>query len=123
MTTELMLPEQAFFALKEADRSLPMPFAHDINLGEYEVWGLEHLNNPQIEFGLLREQAVLTVRTDGKSCEIVCEEIRYGHLHEREGKALVRLLNAGKRIDARVSRFSGEGLLPRLWVELVMKEV
>ena len=123
MTTELMLPEQTFFALKEADRSLPMPFARDVDLGEYEVLGLEHLDNPQIEFGLLSEQATLTVRTDGKSCEIVRGKICYGHLHERECKVLVRLLNAGKRIDVRVSRFSGEGLLPRLWVEIVMKEI
>ena len=34
MTTELMLPEQTFFALKEADRSLPMPFARDVDLGD-----------------------------------------------------------------------------------------
>jgi len=123
MTTELAMPNETWFALKEAKGGLPKPFERKVDLGSYEVRGLVHLDNPALQFRKLGSDGKLSLRigTDG-ACELVKGEIVFGWLPAREGAVFNRLLKGGKRLVGVPVEMSVDGLEPTMEVNIVMEE-
>lgn len=123
MKMELALADTTWFALKESKDTLPKPFERTIELGEYAVQGLVHLDNPGLRFRKLGVDGKLSLRKGmGDVCEIIAEGVVFGFLSAREGAVFNRLLAGGKRLVATPVEMSADGLEPEMRVVVKMEE-
>lgn len=122
MTNSLIIPEKNWFAIREKRTDLPKPFERTISLGEFDVLGLVHMDNPSFHFRHIRNSSKLTLRCRAGICEVIKDEIVFGHIPAREGNIFNCLLLGGKKLIAKVLKKSVAGLEPELSVEVIMEE-
>jgi len=124
MTTELAILQEDWLKLGEAKASLPKPFDRTIDLGEYEVRGLNHLDNPTVRFRELGMDGKLALRIgDNGACELTKDAVVFGSLPIREGHVFNALLRGGKRLVGRPVVMSAEGLEPKMTINVQMEEI
>jgi len=124
MTTELAVLQEDWLKLGEAKGSLPKPFERIIDLGEYEVRGLNHLDNPTVRFRALGMNGKLALRIgENGACELVQGTVVFGNLPIREGHVFNALLRGGKRLVGRPVAMSAEGIEPEMKINVQMEEI
>ena len=123
MSNELMVCDRSWLTLKNSSVALPKPFSHKIQLGEYNIRGLVHLDNPSVLFSSLRRGMTLELKINHESCEVLHKGVLLGSLPPSEGRVFVGLMRGGKRLVAEIVDFSASGLEPKMTVEVIMEEM
>ena len=129
MRGELIVAEKDWLAVKGSAESLPMPFKREVFLKECHVAGTLHVDDVLYKTKTVKVGTRLALKRDvGNERDplAICVETqvgdRVGWIPQKYNDVLARLMNAGKRLFAKVSSKSLEDHWLNLRIEIYLED-
>ena len=129
MSGELILPDKDWLAVKGSAESIPMPFKHEVFLKECHVAGTLHVDDVLYKTKTVDAGTRLALKRDVGNehdplaiCVETQEGDRVGWIPQKYNDVLARLMDAGKRLFAKVSSKSLEDHWLNLRIEIYLED-
>ena len=129
MSGELIVAEKDWLAVKGSVESLPMPFKHEVFLKECHVAGTLHVDDVLYKTKTVNVGTRLALKRDVGNerdplaiCVETQEGDRVGWIPQKYNDVLARLMDAGKRLFAKVSSKSLEDHWLNLRIEIYLED-
>jgi hypothetical protein len=122
MKHEIILSDKNWIALREQTTLNIRPFENTINLGTFDIQGIEHIENISVKLSNLEVKSKLVLRAKREMVEVLFGKTKLGILPLREGAIFSKLLIAGKKLTAKVAKKDFSKLLPSILVSISLEE-
>ena len=130
MANELTIIENNWLTLADHAKELPIPFEQTIFLTKCHIAGTEEIDDILVKAQDAVAGAELTLRREAKDAEdaqavavLAKDDVLLGYLPRRHSAVMARLMDAGKRLSAKVAGKEQMDHWLDITVSIEMKEV